>query len=370
MKDLMWPMRQIKNLGSRFLKRQKSERVEGIPSGIDFATLRDIGTNLFGTDFSSISPDNISYQHLSGWKEAAAYRLWIESKNGSCWRVIYKNAIYNLDQIPALENLPVLPGPPEFFIYKNSNRNIANYLPDVYLCNELVPKKHYQYLLEDLSGTYYGGNGKDKIQISAQELPTILYALNELSSSSVKEDFLIYDNEYSRKLDEYARNSLESYVRNSFSPDSCISKLLKLWPKISKMHLLNEFHEYQSLQLIHGDFNLANILLHRKSRSKIKIIDWEWAGIGYAHADLASLLKRAKPELEQLSLEKFAENNKDISLIEHKRLYKWCQLERGLLDASFLAVQQMNESGKPKFSLSKYIEDSAQQVISCYIELA
>jgi thiamine kinase-like enzyme len=83
------------------------------------------------------------------------------------------------------------------------------------------------------------------------------------------------------------------------------------------------------------------VLVHAQDRTRVKVVDWEWAGIGVPHADLASLLKRVSPDDERGALEIFSRGYSQLGAEDHLRLFRWCQLERRLLDAGFIARQQM-----------------------------
>jgi thiamine kinase-like enzyme len=95
----------------------------------------------------------------------------------------------------------------------------------------------------------------------------------------------------------------------------------------------------------------------------VKVVDWEWAGIGVPHADLASLLKCVSPDDERMALETFSRGSGQLSAEEHLRLFRWCQLERRLLDAGFIARQQtMSTRQLPR--LDDFVRGAAGDVLS------
>jgi thiamine kinase-like enzyme len=75
--------------------------------------------------------------------------------------------------------------------------------------------------------------------------------------------------------------------------------------------------------------------------TQLKVVDWEWAGVGLPHADLAALVKSVRREAHPALLQVFAEKDRGLEAEQHWRLFHWCQLERRLLNATFLAKQQL-----------------------------
>jgi hypothetical protein len=73
----------------------------------------------------------------------------------------------------------------------------------------------------------------------------------------------------------------------------------------------------------------------------MRVVHWEWLGLGLPHQDLAALLKQTPPLLEERAIAAYAERDGSRTAEEHRELYRWCKLERALLDASFLAIQAM-----------------------------
>src|SRR5512133_3288142 len=121
----------------------------GVPPGLDIRTIQAICAEAFHTNILSVA-----YYHISGWKSAGAYRLIIETQPGEFTNLIFKDTIYETEEIPALLNLPVHPGPAEYAIYHQSEGPLAEYLPTVYLAEEIVPSLHYHYIFEDLASDY------------------------------------------------------------------------------------------------------------------------------------------------------------------------------------------------------------------------
>jgi hypothetical protein len=336
--------------------------IKGIPDGIGFDVLSDVCVEQVGTSLRSVS-----YVHLSGWKKTGAYLLLLNCNNGKQWRVIFKNAVYQLDQIPALSELPIRPGPPEYLVYHHPHAALEKYLPAVYLCEEVVPGIHYRYLLEDLSDTYQKFWKPEYVLRAVRELPLVHQGIGEWAEGIDQERLIRYDNQFHNNLLRYIEKSLTAYFYRI--SEEMVSKILDVWTDISELHQRREFLEMEAACPIHGDLNLSNIMFYKKTPEQIKLLDWEWAGLGIAHADLATLLKGAAPEVEDRALRTFSDNPGKLSPGEHRRLYSWCKLERSLLDAAFLAVQCMEASVEAKFNMANAVDNALRRGLQAYREL-
>jgi hypothetical protein len=335
--------------------------VRGLPNGLKFETLNKLCLDQFGESLK-----DIRYVHISGWKTLGAFRLLLRCK-GRLWTLIYKNALYSTEQIPALVGLSIRPGFPEYLIYNYAQGALVKYLPIVHLCSEIVPGEQYQYLFEDLRPKYRSVQytSTDMINLAA-EIPTVHQAMRDWLPNIDQDGLLKFGREYSEALLRYAKETLERYEKET--EDKAVSEVCKHWSQISKLYQSEEFYKAQTYSPIHGDFNPSNVHLHNKSANCIKIVDWEWTGLGLVQADLVSLLKGVDPEIEKQALRRFCQQNNDLSFEEHKLLYQRCQLERNLLDGAFLAKQLMQASDKIDWGPG-FVRASMQQVLNTYNEL-
>jgi len=347
-------------LRSLIVRNGRKVAIEGLPDGITFETLNELCLHHLGEPLN-----HTSHVHLSGWKSSGSYRLSLKTMRGRYLSLIFKDAIYNLEHLPALIGLPISPGPPEYLVYSNTQGALTKYLPAVYLSLEVVPGRHYQYLLEDIGEEYQQVSGEAVLSVAA-ELPAIHQAIHDWSLSVNQDQLLRYEAEFSAGLLEYARTNLEGYGRKT--NNKVVGELLDIWPRITHVHGAQEFRDLATIRPIHGDLNTSNILIHKKYRDRIILLDWEWAGFGAAHADLASLLKLATPEIENQVLAIFTQEDKRLSAVQHKRLYQWCRLERGLLDAAFFAVQLMEPSISIP-NIHRKIEAPARRVLDACRQL-
>ena len=358
----------LNKIYSKITNRLQKSLVEGIPEGLTFEQLAKLCRQNWNEQLVKVS-----YIHLSSWKAAGSYRLLLKTKKGKIKRLVYKNAIYSIDHIPALEGLPVIPGFPEYLVYKNVYQNpqpaIGEYLPNVYHVKEIMPQKHYQYFLEDLGNEYSITAYQPKVSLKvAQNISALHRAMKDFFPEAEQSRLLRYDGKFSSAIQEYFCKNIESYLEKTNNQN--IYEVYQLWSQISKLYVRQEFQELQTNQPMHGDLNVSNILIHKKHPDQIKFIDWEWAGLGKVHADLASLFTNSEPEIENQALVIFAAHNKELSFEEHYRSYHWCQLERGLLDAAFIAAQQLQSSHQSDFlSSSEFIENAMRNILKSYQKL-
>src|SRR5574337_337797 len=344
---------------------QLHRRYRGLPNGIDVETLdRIIGHPV----------KRVSYVHLSAWKSSGSFRLFVEGQSGRKWTLIYKDCVYDPKELPALKGMPISPGPPEYFVYKHARGRLLRYLPKVFLCLERQPGRHFQYVFEDLDVEHinlrrFGGNdleGRRNMITAISQLPELHKTLDEWLADIDLSAILRYGGNFSSILLNHAKPILERY--SQATSDETVLDLLGRWPLILQLHAHS--HELRSgaTRGIHGDYHSEHIYVHKSNPDGIKLIDWEWMGFGIPHADLASALKRASPDAERMGLEIFFTQVDTLSLGEHKSLYEWCQLERGIMDATYLAAQQMEAPRKVGW-VSCYIRSSAARALRAVQEL-
>ncbi len=339
----------------------RPQPVSGLPDGLPWLVVDKVCRELLGSPLQKAA-----HVHLSGWKQAGAFRVYVRAVNGRSHSLIYKNAIYTESHIPALADFPVCPGLPEFLAY--SSETLQPYIPAVYLAQELVPGHHYRYLLEDL-GRWYEPLSRNQARQLRRRYRWVLQAVSALPkvherlfwwAGAVGESSLIrYDQAFADALTVYIWTNLTEYLEHV--PETAVSVLMDNWITLARLLIADEFHDPARLQPIHGDFHVTNIYIQRRVPFFFKLIDWEWAGIGLPHTDLATLLNRAPVSVEQDALAVYAAQNTAVSLAQHRRLYEWCQLERGLMDIAFLARQQLYGT-RPVTWIPAYIHQSALRV--------
>jgi hypothetical protein len=336
-----------------------------MPDGLSLDLVQEISKKTFCSTILEVS-----HIHLSGWKQAGAYRVSFRLDNGTESSLVYKVACYGYEEIPALEGLPVRPGQSEFVIYGLEDVPVSNFLPTVYWAKEWQAEKTYRYLCEDLGAEHYllsrSLRIKQDLLFAAEQLPLLHDALERSLDADDRKRLLRFDREYSVALLGYARASIRAYEEKT--SDAVVHDAMNRWPEVEGCYYRDEFFDERPEGLIHGDFNTSNIYISRNNK-RLKAVDWEWAGHGVRHADLVSLLRGYSMRVQYEALERFSKQLKGLSFHEHRRWFHWCRLGRGLLDAAFLARQQL-ESKRRLDWIPARIRQGIHEVLGACQELA
>jgi len=351
------PLRRAARYVRARIRRARVERVEGLPTTLAFATL-----DALCREHGRGGLKRCAHVHLSGWKARGTYRLELDTEAGTSWRLIFKDECYRPELIAALEGLPVSPGPPEAILYRNRNTVLSAFLPQVFWFREVEPGRHFQYLLEDLAPTHalLRPDTGDHIK-ATRGLLHIHKALREAFAAEYPDGLIRYDRRYSERLLDYALGNLAEY--GARTADDAVAALSGRWREMASVHQRDEFYGDDLRVPIHGDYNSSNIHAHREDDNQLKVVDWEWAGVGLPHADLAALVKSVRREDHPVLLQAFAEGDPRLPPEQHRRLFRWCQLERRLLDAAFLAKQQLVSARRVSW-LQEEIRRSAGDVLA------
>ncbi len=227
---------------------------------------------------------------LPSWKGESVAFVWLQLEGGLTKRIVVKAARYEAEVFPASINASVKPGLPEMWVYGRATPVMGAFIPDVYLAHEEEPGRHYVYVLEDLTGGYGKKRGgplgwRDGINGLFRVQEALALAVDEYGAGHL----LVYDDAYSEALVSYAKRALAAY--DGGSDGSVRERLLQTWPLLEETYLGDRFDLLDGGMPIHGDFDTRNVFIHRKDRHQVKVVDWEWAGFGWPHGDLASYLK-------------------------------------------------------------------------------
>ena len=346
----------------------------GPPEGLELKELEELCMRRLGRP-----PVRVCHEHLSGWKSSGAYRVHVSCGWGRSWSLVYKRAQYGVEQTPALDGLPFSPGPPEYLVY-SQGENLGVHLAETFAHHEDVPGKLYRYLFEDLGHRYLRGldlivREPDLVVRLAGDLPALHRDLRDWPQATSLPE---YGAAFREALPRYLRKNLNPYLdelaANKSEPDN---RELDSWlPEFRRLleEMLSAYGDRvpaagQELVPIHGDYHVANIFLDREGRTLPKLVDWEWAGLGRAHMDLASLLKLASGEIERRALQAYGKAEDSLGPIEHQQRYAWCKMERFLIDAAFYAAQEMRAPVRARFSLRESIAIAAQRSMDAYRSL-
>jgi hypothetical protein len=336
--------------------------IDGLPAGLEYPIVYKVAKDRFG-----VNQVEVSYTRITNWRLSGAYRIFIKDEAGNQKTLIYKNAVYSPERTPGLRGFPSIPGRPEYSIYRLAREPLKKYLPCVYYSEEVIPGIHYQYLLEDLVDEYRRPISQtDKLRITSL-IPELHRAMAEWLHIPEPVKLLAYDLDYAKRLQNYVRAHFEKYLESH--ADRRIHHILRHWPEMCALLEDEDYFTIQSPGPIHGDFRPLNILIHRRDPERMKLVDWEWAGIGLAQNDLASLLWRVSPEAERRALEQYAQRVPNLTIEDHERLYWRCRMERGLQEAAIIVAQMTGEPHTLVGKADRELRAAASQVLNAYERL-
>jgi hypothetical protein len=357
-------LHRLKNQLAGLMRTTQRRRnvMDGLPAGLEYPVLQKVAMDQFG-----VNPVEVTYTRITNWRLSGAYRIFITDHTGNQRTLIYKNAIYSPERTPGLRGFPSIPGRPEYLIYRLARDPLKRYLPCVYYDLEVIPGKHYQYLLEDLVDEYRPPISQtDKLKI-ASLIPELHRAMAEWLHIPEPVKLLAYDLDYAKRLQNYVRAHFEKYLESN--ADRRIQHILRHWSEMCALLEDEDYFTIQSPGPIHGDFRPLNILIHRRDPERLRLVDWEWAGVGLAHNDLASLLWRVSQETERKALEQYAQHVPNLTLEDHKRLYWRCRIERGLQEAAIIAAQMTGEPHTLVGKVDRELSAAASQVLNAFERL-
>lgn len=342
-----------------YLSSQQKRPIPGLPGKLDFDRIAGVCENYMNTSLV-----DMSYVHLSSWKQSGTFRLYLRTDQQRVKSLIYKQSDYDFSQIPALRDLPFQPGRPEYSVYKSKNINLQKYLPQVYLAEETIPRKQYHYLLEDLDEEYTKCSCSAHNLRTIAELKSLRQTLSDWLDHEDHQTWLIYDYETVNTICDYIYTKLSKYFQVTKNP--LTKEVCKYISGMQDILISKSPFEKQKIFPIHGDLNPTNVFIHRNNPEKIKFVDWEWAGYGLPQADLAALLKFATEGNKVQALEQFTVIESSLSLAEHSQIYQYCCLHRSLLDAAFLASQMLESHSPTAINLTKHINAALKKSLQAY----
>lgn len=282
-------------------------------------------------------PDRI--HHVSGWKRGGAFRLEGTTASGRAWTLVWKEARYDDADLPALAGLPVRPGPPEYTVYVGAGPALRPLLPEVHHAAEVERGRHYQYLLEDLAPTHVRARHPALARDAAALVHRVQRAMHT-DLSGLGEGLLDYGPDFMASVPGYAFEGLRMLAAGDHAPDDLqapgSTDEAVVRRRCERARVLVEARV--PLGPVHGDLNPTNVWADPYG-DDVRVVDWEWAGIGLPHLDLVSALKRAPADLEGAAVLRFHALQGESTLADDVVAYRWCRLQRYLLDAGFFARQ-------------------------------
>jgi hypothetical protein len=299
----------------------------------------------------------VSHEHLSNWKPSGAYRVRLATSRNPM-TLIFKDADYSLERVPAQQELPVRIGTPEYAVLSASNEPLQRFLPRVYWSDKIDRQQRYRYLMEDLNWRWARPTRAGDVMRAVRTMPHFHSALNAVFSPSPR-GLIDYDQSYSASLRVYVANNVDRFLARH--PNDEAARLWQEWPTLESAHIATAPNPELGSALIHGDFNRSNLYLHWRKSDRLKAVDWEWCGKGYPHTDLASVLKYASSDVVARALREYARISPELSLAEHIDAFAWCRLQNSIRDAGYVAAQFTDFEYRPKVDPSGYLIKSLQR---------
>ena len=320
--------------------RLSRSRRPGAPPSACEEIIRDLGDLLLSEPIQ-----RISHTPFGGYKGSTAFRVYLAGSGRRRASFVFKNVDLSSNAYPAIEGFPGTVGLPEQAIYCSRDQQLLAYLPKLYALRTVEAETHYQYYLEDLNATHRVGYRQDDLHAAkaALEVGTVL---NGFIEGVTRFPAIDYSGSFGDRFLKFSHEALERFVRRTH--DERIAEVLRRWDEIAHSYLTNTPAVADTA--VHGDFRRGNVFHSRKDPSKVKLVDWEFAGVGWVHNDLASALKLSDLRTTELALRHVASVDRSRSPEEHRRLYLRCRLERGLMDAALVGNQRLAKSGIPTLS--------------------
>ena len=291
------------------------------------------------------------YQSLTTWKNTGTFRLILRFDDGRDKRLIYKRAVYSLEEIPANEGLPVRQGPPERLIASIGEGPLSEFIPYPYWVAENRDERYFDYVWEDLGVQHQHFLKYQDTQPRAavcESLAAMHLALRKQFPDHQDADLLHYDRDYGQKIWHYAISALPEYLRQSGDP--VVEDFLRRQDRVSEVFLDPGFHVDRPTQVVHGDCNGTNIWVRRQDdKLHMKAVDWEWAGYGLPHADMISIIKWCSSDEKDEFLARYCDAAGLDDVPAQRRWLRRANMERAVLDAGFLAKQYLDPARSQKW---------------------
>ncbi len=312
----------------------------GLPPGLDPSVVEASVARLGGS-----SVDRCAHVALSGWKsDTWTSRVFVVDADGRRHTVVAKVTDYD-DHVPAFDGLPYEPGRPEFGVLRSVLADpyaaLASWMPRP-LFAEPIDEHRFVFVFDDVGRTHSARSGATDMLRAIAALSPMHGALR---AAGVPSDELL------DLQPEHHADALVRYVREHLAlvPESGAADLARNANQLIERCATPAWAD-AAVGPVHGDPNRSNVLFARRSDALV-FIDWEWAGRGLPHLDLACLTKVVPPELEDEAVVSFANADPRFTRDEHRALHERAKLHRSLLDASFMAAQRAAKPGGVRFDL-------------------
>jgi len=303
----------------------------GPPPGVPWELLDERLTAWFRSPIVTVA-----HRPISQWKTSGAQRLWLGTADGRSRILVLKRLDYSSSSLPAASILPFDISRSEQMVYLQAGKH-PTVVPRTYLTLDLARLEVGEgslVVMEDLASGWSRPRLHHDYALVVAKLDTIHCVMSDIGTNAglAAHQLVRYNEELGPSLAEL----FERLVMNepTVLEDPEVGALLMKWDSVRDVLVAPALPPAQSV-FVHGDLSPANTFIRWLPTPAVKLIDYEWLGFGFPHADLACLLKRARPSIEESALFLYASRHRSIPPAEHRLLYEWCQICRGLLDAVY-----------------------------------
>jgi Ser/Thr protein kinase RdoA (MazF antagonist) len=217
---------------------------------------------------------------------------------------------------------------------------------------ETTPGRDFVILLEDPTPGWRRATRDRDLLVAAEALGRMRDGLARLLESC-PELFVDHERLTGAAFLAYVRPSLESFAVSHGAGQ--IGSFLRNWAALSESYLEALERKPRPMVPVHGDYGPSNLLVRGEAPGDLRVLDWEWAGRGPLHTDLAILLKGQDEAVEQAVLRSVFARDPSLAPEEHLRLYLLARLERSLLDAAYLAAHLTENREATVFNVPAFI---------------
>ena len=333
--------------------RHRMSAEEGPPPSLDANLLDHVVESHFGR-----APLAVAHAPMAGYKHDSVYRIWVRLGPGRYRTLVFKNARLSTDAYPAIRGFPGRPGVAEWGVLGDASDALTAYLPAVLHKAQLEPNRHYQYLLEDLAWANRPVLDDPDVVAAVRRLPGVHTALAQWADATGAEPAVDHGPDHADEFLAYVETALHRFV--DATGDSATRSFLTRWDEVATYYRSAKSLDPVPLRWIHGDFNRKNAFLGVADPTSLRLVDWEWTGIGPPHADLASILKRSAWGQQRAMVREFFAHDDALDHAEHWQIYLWCRLGRGLFDAALHANQNASDLGHTSADVAEHLDRVAE----------
>ncbi|MEM9033478.1 MAG: aminoglycoside phosphotransferase family protein [Actinomycetota bacterium] len=312
---------------------------DGAPTGLPDDVVDAALTKLGGG-----RPQRIAHVRLGGWKpDAWTTRVFVTDEAGARHTFVCKLTDYD-DQVPAFDGLPFEPGLPEHGVLSSVERDgggeLGTWMPAP-LTSRHLGGRRFVFAITDVGATHHARSDPDSMLRAIDALAPLHEALDGAALDGA---------ELLDLRPTSGRGALVEYVGRHLTaaPESGADELAGRAAELVDACATPAWAS-ATVRTVHGDPNRSNVVFPRRGRPLF--IDWEWAGVGPEHGDLACLTKVLPVELEDEGVRRFAAARTATDLDAHRELHQRAKLLRALLDSSFLCAQRSARPGGVRFDI-------------------